>query len=233
MRRAFLFVVLGALALGACTTQSHQQIAALKRTEVQQPRILLMPLNVELSEITAAGMLEPKADWTSAAQKHIVTALRAENAKRNIQMVEFAVEKAPADRRDDLLQLTKLHGAVGQSIMLHQYVEQFALPTKQGKFEWSLGPTTRVLKDVYDADYALFVFVRDSYASAGRAAMIFVGLVLGVHVPGGAQVGFASLVDLDTGNVVWFNRLARAAGDLRTEQAANETVQVLIADLPK
>jgi hypothetical protein len=233
LRRIFLFIALGALALGGCATQSHQQITALKRTEVQQPRILLMPLNVELSEMTAAGGLEPKADWTSAANTHIVAALRAENAKRSVQMMEFAEDKAPADRRDDLLQLNKLHGVVGQSIMLHQYVDQFALPTKQGKFEWSLGPSTRTLKDVYGADYALFVFVRDSYSSAGRAAMIFVGAILGIAVPGGAQVGFASLVDLESGNVVWFNRLARAAGDLRTDQAANETVQLLIAGLPQ
>ncbi|HEX2117356.1 MAG TPA: hypothetical protein VHM01_23370 [Alphaproteobacteria bacterium] len=233
MFRILFVVALCALTLAGCATQSHQQITALKRTEVQQPRILLMPLNVELSEMSAAGLLEPKAEWTGAAQKHIVTALRAEKAKRSIQMLEFEEDKAPADQRDDLLQLTKLHGAVGQSIMAHQYVEPLALPTKQGKFEWSLGPSTRALKDVYGADYALFVFVRDSYASAGRAAVIVLGAILGVGIPGGAQVGFASLVELETGNVVWFNRLARPSGDLRTEAAAQETVQTLIAGLPQ
>jgi hypothetical protein len=226
-------VVLGALTLAGCATQTHQQITALKRTDVQQPRIVLMPLNVELSEVTAGGLLEPKADWTTAANAHIVTAMRAEKSARNIQMSEFDESKAPAEKRDDLLQLVKLHGAVGQSIMIHQYVEQLALPTKQGKFDWSLGPNTRAIKEAYGADYALFVFVRDSYASAGRVAMIFVGAVLGIAVPGGAQVGFASLVDLETGNVVWFNRLARGAGDLRTEVAARETVQMLIAGLPQ
>jgi hypothetical protein len=235
VKRAFALVavVLGAMTLAGCATQSHQQITALKRTDAQQARILLMPLNVQLSEVTAGGLLEPKADWTTAANEHIVTALRAEKSARNIQMAEFDEAKAPADKRDDLLQLVKLHGAVGQSIMIHQYIEQLALPTKKGTFDWSLGPNTRALKETYSADYALFVFVRDSYASAGRAAMIFVGAVLGIAVPGGAQVGFASLVDLETGNVVWFNRLARGAGDLRTEPAARETVQTLIAGLPQ
>jgi hypothetical protein len=235
VKRAFalIAVVLGAMTLAGCATQSHQQITALKRSGAQQARILLMPMNVQLSEMTAAGLLEPKADWTTAANQHIVTALRAEKAARNIQMADFDENAAPSDKRDDLLQLVKLHGAVGQSIMLHQYVEQFALPTKKGAFDWSLGPNTRTLKEVYNADYALFVFVRDSYASAGRAAMIFVGAVLGIAVQGGAQVGFASLVDLETGNVVWFNRLARGAGDLRTEPAARETIQTLIAGLPQ
>jgi hypothetical protein len=233
VKRILLAVVLGAATLAGCATQSHQQITTLKRAGDQPPRIVLMPLNVELSEMSAAGMLEPRADWTTAANQHIVTALRAEKTARNIHMAEFDENRAPAEKRDDLLQLTKLHGAVGHSIVLHQYVQQLALPTKEGKFDWSLGPGTRALKEAYDADYALFVFVRDSYASAGRAAMIVVGALLGIGVPGGAQVGFASLIDLETGNVVWFNRLQRPAGDLRTEPAARETVQTLIAGLPQ
>jgi hypothetical protein len=232
LKRAWLFVVLGALALGACT-QTHKQITALQRTGDQKPRILLMPLNVELSELSAAGLPEPKADWTTLANQHIVTALRAEKAARNIEMAEYDEAKAAVEKRDDHNQLVKLHGVVGQSILMHQYMEPLALPTKQGKFEWSLGPATRSLKEAYGADYALFVFVRDSYSSGGRVAIILVGAILGIGIPGGQQVGFASLVDLETGNVVWFNRLMRAAGDLRTESAARETVQLLIADLPQ
>jgi hypothetical protein len=233
MLRIFAVAALCALTLAGCATQSHQQITALNRVEAKQPRILLMPLNVELSEMSAAGLLEPKADWTEAANKHMLEALRVENAKRNVQMLEYNEDKAPADKRDDLVQLSKLHGAVGQSIMIHQYMPPMVLPTKEGKFEWSLGPSTRALKEAYGADYALFVYVRDSYTSAGRAAMIFVAAVFRVHLQGGTQVGFASLVDLNTGNVVWFNRLARASGDLRTEAAAQETVQTLIAGLPQ
>jgi hypothetical protein len=43
-------------------------------------------------------------------------------------------------------------------------------------------------------------------------------------------VGFASLVDLKTGDIVWFNRLVRAQGDLRTPAAAAETVKALVSD---
>jgi hypothetical protein len=233
MFRIFVVAALCALTLAGCATQSHQQITALNRVEAKNPRILLMPLNVELSEMSAMGLLEPKADWTQAANKYMIEALRAENAKRNVHMLEFDDGKAPTEKRDDLLQLSKLHGVVGQSIMVHQYLQPMALPTKEGKFDWSLGPTTRSLKDVYGADYALFVYVRDSYTSAERAAMIFVAAVFRVHLQGGTQVGFASLVDLETGNVVWFNRLARASGDLRNEAAAQETVQTLMAGLPQ
>jgi hypothetical protein len=49
-------------------------------------------------------------------------------------------------------------------------------------------------------------------------------------VPGGSQVGFASVVDLKTGDIVWFNRLIRPQGDLRTPAAAAETVKALVSD---
>jgi hypothetical protein len=35
-------------------------------------------------------------------------------------------------------------------------------------------------------------------------------------IMGGVQSGFASLVDLRTGDIVWFNQLGRATGDLRS-----------------
>ena len=70
--------------------------------------------------------------------------------------------------------------------------------------------------------------------TAGRAAAIFLAAALfGVGIQGGSQLGFASLVDLKTGNVVWFNRLARASGDLRTEAPAEETVKTLLTSFPK
>jgi len=56
--------------------------------------------------------------------------------------------------------------------------------------------------------------------------------VLGVGVAGGQQVAYASLVDLETGRVVWFNRMARAGGDLREAQPAAETVGSLLYGFP-
>jgi hypothetical protein len=50
---------------------------------------------------------------------------------------------------------------------------------------------------------------------------------------GGQQLGFASLVDLDTGDIVWFNRILRDFGDLRDAAAANTTARELLAGLPK
>jgi hypothetical protein len=79
----------------------------------------------------------------------------------------------------------------------------------------------------------LFTYIRDSYTSGGRKALRIASLLLlGGDIGGGQQVGVTTLVDLRTGQVVWFNYLARQTGDLRDEQGARATVQDMLKGLP-
>lgn len=217
--------------LSACETAQLAQITELKRVD-DRARILLMPPDVELSSLTAGGLLEPNAEWSKAANGFIVPAIREEMQVAKVNVVEYAQPSQEAVDKDEH-QITKLHNVIGFSIMRQQFAPALKMPTKEGKFDWSLGPKVQLLRKRFDADYALFVFVRDSYATSGRAAVMILGALLGVGVPGGAQVGFTSLVDLKTGNVVWFNPLARPTGDLRTAEPARETVKSLLANFPK
>jgi hypothetical protein len=106
------------------------------------------------------------------------------------------------------------------------------LPQKGEALDWTLGPGVKLLRDKYHGDYALFVHLRDSYSSTGRQALIGVAALLLVPVPGGFQSGFASLVDLRSGKVVWFNRLLSVNGDLRNKDDARDTVGELLKGLP-
>lgn len=200
-------------------------------------QVVLMPFDVELSVMTASGATEPRADWTESAKSYLLEAIRSEKASQNVNMVVFQDDRAGAAHQDVVNQLIKLHGVVGNSILLHQYGGpngNFTLPNKEGQFDWSVGPSAKALKDVYKADYALFIWVRDSYTSGGRAVAMFLAAgILGVGLQGGQQLGFASLVELETGNVVWFNRMQSGTGDLRNAQGAVNTAQYLLAQLPK
>jgi hypothetical protein len=189
-----------------------------------------MPLDVELFELTAGGVQEPQAEWTKAALNNMHAALEDAARQYRVKLVDYQPELGTPEDQATGQELLKLHRAVGGSVLVHHYIPGFNLPTKGEKFDWSLGPSAAAIARSQGASYALFLFVRDSYASAGRVAVIVVGALLGVGVPGGAQVGFASVVDLKTGDIVWFNRLARAEGDLRTPQAAGETVKALVSD---
>jgi len=188
-------------------------------------KVALMPPDVELYAISAGGIPEPRADWTGAALQHVKELYRERKAKAKVEVIELA-----DDGDETLEELRRLHGAVTRAIALH-HSGQFALPSKQGKLDWTLGAEAGTLRQKSGADYALFLHIRDSYATAERMLAVVVGaLFRTIVMPGGAQEISASLVDLRTGQVLWFHRLQRASGDLREREPARETLDSLLYD---
>lgn len=227
-----IILVAASFLLGACQTAAVYTSDVLKRPD-DSPKIVVMPIDVELSELNAGGVTTPRADWSKDAKGHMEVELSAFLANRDVQTILYVPESENIDPKSKEVQLSKLFGAVGGAVAFHHYNPPVHLPTKSGKFDWTLGPDVQVLAKNYDADYALFTYVRDSYATAGRAAVIVFAAILGAHVQGGVQFGYASLVDLRTGEIVWFNRLLRASGDLRSAKRAKESVDSLLAEFPK
>lgn len=191
-------------------------------------RVVIMPPDIELFSISGGGILEPKADWTEAAMKHFKAAIVARKGTLGVDTSELRDADA-----DELHEVNHLHAAVARAIALHHFgPTMFRLPTKADKLDWSLGEPVRGIKEKTGADYALFTWVRDSYASSERVATMVALAIFGIGVPGGAQTGYASLVELDTGRVVWFNRLLRASGDMREADKAAETLRALLDQFP-
>jgi hypothetical protein len=137
----------------------------------------------------------------------------------------------PSDTR--LGQILRLNEAVSISILAYTSPGN-QLATKRGKkLDWTLGPGVEELRKATGADYALFTYVRDSYTSAGRKALRVVGLLLlGGDIGGGRQIGVTTLVDLRTGQVVWFNFLAKQTGDLRDPAGAQKTAENMLRGIP-
>lgn len=191
-------------------------------------RVVLMPLDIELSELNAGGLEVPNAEWTQMATTFFTQSLDERMTSVNASIL----------RADDTLtapksqvQLTKLNDAVVYSILVHgTQGRPFYLPTKP---TWTLGGNAAELKKHYNADYALFIKVRDSYTSGGRAAAIIVAAAFGVGMQGGSQRAHATLVDLETGDVVWHNQLFRGEGNMRDIDGARETTDKLLRGFPQ
>lgn len=190
--------------------------------------MLVMTPDVELFSISAGGVIEPRADWTETAQRYLQEALKAKMAGLSLD-TQFLSE---ADS-DAFADISALHAAVAQSISLHHLSGgNLKLPTKNDRLDWSLGEAVIPIREKLGTDYALFVWIRDSYASSERKAAMIALALLGVGIGGGMQIGYASLVDLRTGQVMWFNRLQRGSGDLREHDPAVETLNTLLTDFP-
>lgn len=196
-------------------------------------KVIVMRPDIAVDVLTVGGLLERREDWTHTASDNVLASLQAQQAKRG-GATQVAITRASAGGDEaTVIELNKLHQAVGQSVMLHKFSPIGALPTKKDVFDWTLGELAVQYGAQSGYDYAMFLYARDSFSSSGRAALQVVGAlgcIVGVCVipPGGTQQAFASLVDLKTGKLVWFNHVISATGDIRTTQGADELVSKLL-----
>ena len=223
-------VVAGAMLVAAALHAQELDIKHLAPGFHARPagsRLVIAPADMELFSISAGGVQEPKADWTEAAQRNFQAAL----ADRAGQLGSNTVQLQEAEL-DEFAELNALQRAVGEAVFVHHTGLGMKLPTKDGRLDWSLGDAVKPLKEKTGADYALFTWIRDTYASNERKATMIALALIGAISTGGEQTGYASLVDLNNGRIVWFNDLRRMSGDLRDAQAAAETVDTLLAGFP-
>jgi hypothetical protein len=205
-------------------------------------KLLVMRPDVTVGSVTTGGMVEPRADWTETARAKLLAAIRAQQAERggNVLIMEKR-NSLPGVDPEAVAELERLHYAVGSSIALHKYSGHY-LPTKRRKgLDWTLGEDAVALGRRTGFDYALFLYAEDSFASTGRVGLQVLGIAgcfVGFCAPnigGAGQFAYASLVDLRTGEVVWFNVVQASSqiagikmGDIRTDAGAAQLVDRLL-----
>ena len=226
-RPAVAALLLAAGAAQAQVVSETPKLAPGFSTRPAASRLVIIPADLELYSISAGGVVEPRADWTEQAQKNLAQALL-----RDIGRLGSNISRIPPAQMDELSDVAALHRAVAGAISIHHF-GNLKLPTKSDRLDWSLGAeAVAPLKAKTGADYALFSYIRDTYASSERKMAMLGMALMGAYMPGGEQRGYASLVDLNTGRVVWFSGLDRSWGDLRDGGAATETVDALLKGFP-
>jgi hypothetical protein len=242
MRKWALALALAAtVPLTACVQM--QQYADVQFTPPQgNYKLLVLRPDVTVGSLTTGGMVEPRADWTEQARTNIINALRAQQAARGGQtMILERRNQLPGVSDQEVAEVERLFYAVGQSIVLHKYMGDY-LPTKRGKgLDWTLGEDAVRLGQKTGYDYALFLHAEDQVASTGRIALGVLGAagcLVGFCYPnvgGATQLDYAGLVDLKTGEVVWFNVVKAGSevpgikfGELRTPQGAAQMIDRLL-----
>ena len=215
------------LFLSACTTTDSVQPEAYQKQISPGVGVLLMKPDIECSKVTASGMIEPNAVWTEQCRRSVEVAINQFMSEHRANPITYDPASVPRDKISRYRELSKLYDAVGVSML-----NRFMIPTAKSKTDWTLGKGVQDIREDYDAEYALFVFLRDQYESGGRVAMRLAAAALGVMTTPATQYGFTSLVDLETGDVVWFNRLHSTAGDLRELEPARKAVDSLLKGSP-
>ncbi len=196
--------------------------------------IVLMRPDTDVGELAAGGLPQPNADWTKAARANLADALRADAAAKKLQLK--VIDEQSGEAGQLVADYTALHQAVADAIIQHKYYGA-KLPTKKDKFDWTMGPGAQQLGVLSGGNYALFLFTRDNFASASRKSMQVAGMLgclvgFCMIVTGGQHVAYASLVELSSGNIVWFNVLRGSRGDVREREGAAAMVTAIMASMP-
>ena len=215
-----------------------------------QMKIVVFRPDVRVGSLKVGGVDEPNAEWTEQARENIQIQMRERANLLNADL-QF-IDELEGENAELLTEYRALFEAVSGSVFQHVTAGD-KLATKYKKVEvkergrtrtrrvqeldWSLGPGAAQLKEATGADYAMFVFTHDAYGDGGRKAAQAVGMLgclIGacVIVKAGIHVGYAGLVELETGNIVWFNTDLSMGGDPRELDGAEKRVRQLMEGFP-
>ena len=185
------------------------------------------PFREQVRALVAAGV-EGQAAWRILAEQHGFTGSYS-SVKRFVRSLRGAqppesfvrLEVAPGE---------EAQVDFGYAGVMHDSTRGTA---RRKPLSWTLGPGVREIAERTGADYMLTLQITDSYSSKGRVAMMLLGVALQVALlTGGQQGGIATLVDLKTGDVVWFNVMTDQMGDMRDAEGAAATARRLLKGLP-
>lgn len=233
-RYAIIFV----LAL-ACTPALSQERSAVKQgfelATDSGKRILMFRPAVRVGGQSTGGLFEPNAEWTERAKSNLQAALEELQAKLGNDLI--VAPEAYGDGAQIVNEHMALFAAVSQAVIEYQFFAGNRLPTKKRDnkndvFDWSLGGTVANLPGADDADYGLFIYSKDAYGSTGRKMLQAVAMVGGIAVKSGEHVGYAGLVDLKTGDLLWLNADGEMGGDVRDADGSRKRARQLLEDFP-
>jgi len=200
-------------------------------------RILVFRPEVKVGSQSAGGTVSPNAEWSRAARQNILDALTRARPGGAADVV-FMPDPEGEDAAALLADYRALFGAVADTVLEHRLFKGDRLPTKKTGFEYSLGPDVARLAAGTGGDYALFLFTNDAYGSTGRKLLQVAGLLMagatgiGAGISSGQHSGYAGLVDLRTGDLIWMNADLRMGGDVRDADGASKRVTQLLEGLP-
>jgi len=187
--------------------------------------VVLVPPDVRMYR-TAAGKPEFEAEWSKVAQDNLAQAMTG----RSLTKLGFALKQCDLAQsppaQEELQDAQRLFEAVVISVLTHtcggERCPESMLPTKNQRFEYSLGPLP-ALAQAAGTDVLLFVYARNRIPSQGEfTANVMIGaLALGAgmaasrfgapafwlaigSLPATPAVVTAALVDARTGDILWF-----------------------------
>lgn len=213
------------IAVHAASTPHWVHYKLLQSNPKLPKNVVILPVNVEVMEVTAGGVKEEVPAWSAEASKNVLKSLSAA-IKKDPTMQEV---RAPRFSK-------KAIAVVDEHIALYKLVVNTASSIgwqhKIRRFDYGIGPGLTALQRKTGADAAIMVYGRDHVSTAGRKAKAVAGNIpiLNIFTGPPPKLGHSyihiGVVDLKTGDLMWMNSEYReGASNLRDYDDAHEIIR--------
>jgi hypothetical protein len=226
-------------AAGAVPPEGAAPVAEAAQAEPPKRVVVLQP-EFRVFVQSAGGVREIEPDWTAKAQDSLTLAVERHLRHDPRFSVVAPVDTATAEEVALLREHVELFKIIAMNSTMMIRFGGKAWQEKQIQYDYTLGDGLALYGDRTSADYAFMVGGAQVKQTGGSIFMqLALAGTLGVVMPGGGTYLMLALVDMRTGNIVWFNSLeggevfGMTGSDLRDETTANEIVGRLFDPFPQ
>ena len=220
----FLFVVVILLfPLTGCTMAGQPSVGSdIRKGSANLPnKLLVLPVSVSINEISAGGVVQEDPTWSKQGESAMALAVNGFFTRRGTTSLQTLPELT--DEEKELVhEHVLLYDVVASQAYIAANVPAYGWSHLADDFHYSLGNGLRFLKQKSGADAALIVIGYDSISTGGRKTMIAIAALAGVGMPLGSSKVLVGVVDLEDGDLLWFQHsFAQGNLDLRKPEDAS------------
>jgi len=182
-------------------------------------------------------MTEKVEEWGRQASGNVAKSLRTQLQSRpGVRIVTLPSLTRDEQQRVD--QHRALYDQVAAAAFEHTMGKAGENPNvwphKQSHFDYTLGNGLKFLKAKTGADAAIFAVGADQVSTGGRKAAHALGAIVGIHVDLGYSFLTIGFIDLNTGDVLWFDYEYYGNGDrdMRDAGDVDGIVQSILENYP-
>jgi hypothetical protein len=221
--------------LAGCTTGPAAKVHyTLEQDPGSRPleRVVLLPVDVDVYEMSAGGVKEEVPEWSRSAEANIRSALLVSRGAGGSCCVTEPVDSSALTAQER--EVLEEHLALFDSVLANAIAWESVRKANSQRFDYTLGDGLAFLKTRYGIDAGLIILGEDVVSTTGRKTTAVVGAMFGVAVPLGHSILMGGLVDFASGDLLWMNYQVAAGGtqDLRDPESCLELAKKLMAGYP-
>jgi len=202
-------------------------------------RVVVLQPEFRVFVQSAGGVREIEPGWTEQAQNALALAVERHLRHDPRFAVAAPVEPTTADEAALLREHVELFKVIASNSSMMIRFGGKAWQEKKLQYDYTLGDGLASYGDRSNADYAFMIGGAQVKQTGGSVFMqLALAGTLGVVMPGGGTYLMLALVNMRTGDIVWFNSLeggevfGMTGSDLRKDGKADEIVGRLFDPFP-